>query len=93
MSQKGHGSIRTCIGCRKKRKKNEMIWFKQNSNGAISLNEKKNLIGRGFYLCPDLMCLKKAQKKKKVGGFAIDQIGVEAVSSDTRFSYCMKGLA
>lgn len=65
MSKKGHVPVRTCIGCRRKRKKEEMIRFIQSPEGAMFIDEKKNLNGRGFYLCRDLMCLKMAKKKKR----------------------------
>jgi hypothetical protein len=63
MSKKGHVPIRMCIGCLKKKKKKEMIRFIQSSDRLVIMNEKKNLPGRGFYLCPDVACLKKARRK------------------------------
>jgi len=69
MSQKGDAPIRTCIGCRKKRKKEEMIWLTLSDEGVVVVNEKKPHPGRGFYLCPDLGCLNTAKKKKRGVGF------------------------
>jgi predicted RNA-binding protein YlxR (DUF448 family) len=92
MIQKGPVPFRTCIGCRRKRKKDEMIWFKQNSDGMISQNIKKNLTGRGFYLCPDRICFKKVQTKKRVGRITLDPMMLEALFSDTRISHEMMGL-
>lgn len=69
MSKKGHVPIRTCIGCREKRKKEELIWFAQSVEGVLIVNEKKPHQGRGFYLCPDLGCLSMAKKKNKGIGF------------------------
>jgi len=65
MSKKRHHPIRMCIGCRKKRKKEEMVRFVRNSDGVLFMSEKKNLNGRGYYLCSDRMCLKSAKKKNK----------------------------
>ena len=65
MRKKGHVPIRMCIGCRKKRKKEEMIWMIQNPEGVVSANQKTAHRGRGFYLCPDLLCLDKAKKRNK----------------------------
>jgi predicted RNA-binding protein YlxR (DUF448 family) len=65
MSRKGHVPVRTCIGCREKRKKEEMIWFAQSPAGVVVVNGKKPHQGRGFYLCPDLRCLKIAKKRRK----------------------------
>jgi predicted RNA-binding protein YlxR (DUF448 family) len=69
MSKKGHIPIRTCIGCRKKRKKEEMIWLAQRPEGMVVVNGKKPHQGRGLYLCPDHGCLTMAKKKKRGVGF------------------------
>jgi len=69
MSKRGHVPIRTCLGCRKKKRKEELIWLVQNSEGTVRVNEKKLHQGRGFYLCPDLECLNMAKKKYKGIGF------------------------
>ncbi len=57
--------MRMCIGCRRRRKKEEMVRFIKSSDGAFFMNEKKNLDGRGYYLCPDRMCFKLAEKKSR----------------------------
>jgi len=40
-----------------------MIRFIQGSDKPVIMDVKMNLPGRGFYLCADAACLKKAQKK------------------------------
>ncbi len=65
MSKKGHAPVRTCIGCREKKKKEEMIWMIQSPAGVVVVNGKKPHQGRGFYLCPDLRCLSMAKKRRK----------------------------
>jgi len=65
MRKKAHVPIRTCIGCGRKRKKEEMLRFINDPDKAVFVNEKKRINGRGFYLCPDLVCFKKAKKKGK----------------------------
>jgi predicted RNA-binding protein YlxR (DUF448 family) len=69
MRKKGHLPIRTCMGCRRKRKKEEMIRFIKSPEGVIKVNGKKPHPGRGFYLCPDLGCLHRAEKKNRGIGF------------------------
>jgi predicted RNA-binding protein YlxR (DUF448 family) len=54
-----------CIGCRAKKKKEEMIWLAESPTGVVAVNGKKPHQGRGFYLCPDLRCLNMAKKKRK----------------------------
>ena len=65
MSKKEHVPIRMCIGCRRKRKKDEMLRFIKGIDGVVFVNQKKKINGRGLYLCPDLICFKMAQKKEK----------------------------
>jgi len=65
MSKKEHVPIRMCIGCRRKRKKEEMLRFIKGIDGVVFVNEKRRINGRGFYLCPDLICFKMAQKKER----------------------------
>ena len=57
--------MRMCIGCRRRRKKEEMVRFVKSPDGVFLMNGKKNLDGRGYYLCPDRMCFKLAEKKSK----------------------------
>jgi predicted RNA-binding protein YlxR (DUF448 family) len=64
MRKKAHVPIRTCIGCGRKRKKEEMLRFIKGTDKVVFVN-KKRINGRGFYLCPDLVCFKMAQKKEK----------------------------
>ncbi len=65
MGERGHVPIRTCIGCRKKRKKEEMLRFVNVAEQILFVRGKKDLHGRGFYLCPDILCLRMAQKRHK----------------------------
>jgi len=69
VSKKEHVPLRTCIGCRKKRKKEDMVWFTQGLDGTVRVNGKGPHHGRGFYLCPDLGCFNMAKKKKRGVGF------------------------
>ena len=68
MSKKGRAPVRTCIGCREKKKKEEMMWLVQSPAGPVVVNGKKPHQGRGFYLCPDLRCFSMAKKRKKGTG-------------------------
>jgi len=73
MSKKGHAPVRTCIGCREKKKKEEMIWLTQGPAGVVAVNPKKPHPGRGFYLCRDFRCLSLAKKRKK--GVGLELLG------------------
>jgi predicted RNA-binding protein YlxR (DUF448 family) len=53
------------MGCGRKRRKEELLRFTKGTDEVVFVNGKKSMNGRGFYLCPDLLCFKMAQKKKK----------------------------
>jgi predicted RNA-binding protein YlxR (DUF448 family) len=57
-----HIPIRMCIGCRKRMKKDEMARWTCSPNGVMERGGCQPR-GRGFYLCPNLACLKVAQKR------------------------------
>jgi len=52
-----------CVGCRKRRKKEELIRLVRSLDGELVIDETREPYGRGYYLCPDRECLKVAQKK------------------------------
>jgi predicted RNA-binding protein YlxR (DUF448 family) len=55
---------RQCMGCRERKAKKELIRVVRKTDGTVSLDFSGKLNGRGAYLCPDMECLKKAQKTK-----------------------------
>ena len=55
---------RQCMGCRERKAKKELIRVVRKTDGTVSLDFSGKLNGRGAYLCPNMECLKKAQKSK-----------------------------
>lgn len=55
---------RQCLGCREMKDKKALIRVVRSPEGAISLDFKGKLPGRGAYVCPDMECLKKARKSR-----------------------------
>ena len=53
---------RTCIGCRNKKNKQELIRIVCNKNNEITVDLKQKLEGRGAYICKNEECFKKVQK-------------------------------
>lgn len=47
--------------------------MKKGEDGTLLIDWMKNLGGRGFYLCPEEACLKKAEKKKWIGSWEMIQ--------------------
>ena len=58
------GRIRTCVGCRAERPKNEMLRVVRGADGVIAVETNGRLQGRGAYICPNPECLNAAVKKK-----------------------------
>lgn len=56
--------LRQCLGCREMKDKKALIRVVRSPEGAISLDFKGKLPGRGAYVCPDMECLKKARKSR-----------------------------
>ena len=57
---------RQCMGCRERKAKRDMIRVVRTTEGAVSLDFSGKLNGRGAYVCPDMECLKKAQKSRSL---------------------------
>ena len=84
VTEKGHRPVRMCVGCRQRREKRELIRLVRNAEGTFVPDEKKNLPGRGFYLCPNADCFARAQKKQPKG---ISRMDLEQV----REGFCRNG--
>lgn len=57
---------RTCISCREKKNKKELIRIVKNKNGEISVDCKQKLEGRGAYICKNDTCFDKMQKGNRL---------------------------
>ena len=57
---------RQCMGCRERKEKRALIRVVRCTDGEVRLDFSGKLNGRGAYLCPDPMCLQKAQKAKSL---------------------------
>lgn len=55
---------RQCLGCREMKNKKDLIRVVRSPEGAISLDFKGKMPGRGAYVCPDPACLAKARKSR-----------------------------
>ena len=56
--------VRTCAGCGRKRRKEEMLRIVRTPDGEILPDPEGKTDGRGTYLCPEMACLEKARKRK-----------------------------
>lgn len=58
--------IRTCIGCRGKFPKQDLLRFVQDAAGNLQTDLTGKLPGRGGYVCQSQVCLNAAFKSQKV---------------------------
>lgn len=58
--------MRQCLGCREMKPKKELIRVVRSPEGQIFLDFKGKANGRGAYICPDQVCLKKAVKARAI---------------------------
>lgn len=54
---------RTCIVCRKQKNKNELLRIVKNNENFIKVDPNSKTQGRGVYICYDMECLKKVNKR------------------------------
>ena len=54
--------LRQCLGCREMKPKKELIRVVRSPEGAVSLDFKGKLPGRGAYVCPNQDCLARVRK-------------------------------
>lgn len=57
---------RTCMGCRDKKEKKELIRIVKNKENQINIDETGKKEGRGAYLCRDIKCLERVIKSKRL---------------------------
>lgn len=57
---------RTCMGCQAKKEKRELVRIVRSPKGEISVDMTGKKPGRGAYICPDLECLNKVVKSKRL---------------------------
>lgn len=58
-------NIRTCIACRAKKEKGELLRIVAN-NGVAVLDENKKANTRGIYICNNISCINKLLKAKDI---------------------------
>jgi uncharacterized protein len=54
---------RTCVGCRVKRPKHDLLRLVRTGGGSVVVDPGGNAPGRGAYVCRDLACAGKAVRK------------------------------
>lgn len=57
---------RMCVGCQETRAKKELIRVVRTPDDRIEIDPTGKLSGRGAYICPQIDCLQKAIKGKRL---------------------------
>jgi predicted RNA-binding protein YlxR (DUF448 family) len=52
--------MRTCVACQTTRPKRELVRVVRTVSGALVLDRRGKVSGRGAYICPDPSCVHKA---------------------------------
>ena len=55
--------IRTCIACRAKKNKHELLRIVKVEENVL-IDEKQKINARGIYICPNIKCLERLEKNK-----------------------------
>lgn len=57
---------RMCVGCQEMKNKKQLIRVVRTPDEKIEIDPTGKLSGRGAYICPELECLTKALKGKRL---------------------------
>jgi predicted RNA-binding protein YlxR (DUF448 family) len=76
-----HVPLRTCITCRQKRPKRELLRVVRRPEGDIEVDPRGKLSGRGAYLCPRHECWGLALDPHKLGRALKCQVSAEDVAT------------
>jgi len=55
---------RSCVVCRTKKDKNELLRIVRNQTNEINIDESGKMPGKGAYICDSIECLEKGIKSK-----------------------------
>lgn len=60
----GHRPERTCVACRRKAEARELLRVVRGIDGALVVDWRRNLGGRGAHVCLDRSCIETAVKRR-----------------------------
>ena len=61
-----HVAIRTCVGCRRRRPKRELVRLVRGADGVVVRDATGRAAGRGAYVCVEVACLERALKSGRL---------------------------
>jgi predicted RNA-binding protein YlxR (DUF448 family) len=60
------GPVRTCVGCRRKRRKDELLRVVRTPDGGTHADPDGRGAGRGAYICFDPACVREAMSSGRL---------------------------
>lgn len=81
MGRRKHVPLRSCIACRQKRSKRELIRVVRTPEGRIEVDPKGKRSGRGAYLCYDPECWDAALERGSLGRALKCAVDAETVAA------------
>lgn len=64
MTRVGHIPMRRCLGCRRRRRKDELVRLTHVDGKGVVVDVEQKMSGRGAYLCNDDRCFRKGLDAK-----------------------------
>jgi predicted RNA-binding protein YlxR (DUF448 family) len=61
-----HVATRTCLGCRRRRPKGELVRLARGADGVVVVDDGRRQ-GRGAYVCAEPECVERALKSGRLG--------------------------
>ncbi|RPH84328.1 MAG: YlxR family protein [Candidatus Rokuibacteriota bacterium] len=62
-----HVPIRTCVGCRQRRAKRELVRLARRPDGVVVVDAEGSRPGRGAYVCAEPGCAERPLKTGRLG--------------------------
>ena len=87
--------IRTCIGCRKKVTKWELVRLVRHESGRISVDESRKSPGRGAYVCPNPQCIDLALNPKRLNKVLRTNLASKEIDAlkEVLLNFCQRSLS
>ncbi len=73
--------IRTCIGCRGKFPKRDLLRFVRNATGNLEIDSTGKLPGRGAYVCQSQACINITFKSQKINTHLRSKVSRQVIDS------------
>jgi uncharacterized protein len=87
-----HIPLRTCIACREKRPKRELVRVVCTPEGSVEIDVRGKRAGRGAYVCRKLECLRVAIQPQRLSRALKCQVDAEeAAALEAQIAALMQG--